>query len=376
VGSSVPGGGGGEGRALSGWLLVLLLSVAALGVRLASIDFALPYFKESDAHVYRQIHLLGLEELTPELWKQSSIYPHLMARTVLAFPDPLAAPPDPDAMTLEEHLDFAGGLDRLVRGIVSVASVLLIPATWLLARRLFTPGWSLFAAALCSLSLLNLQFGQLARPHAFAAPFTVLAVAAAVRLRRRPDLGSYVLCGVAGALAIGALQSGAAVLLPFAVAFLLRERPADGARRRWLEPRLLVPLALMALSVRVFWPFAFVQVPGAETGLEGGTIRISDQTVAFSEFNGEGFPTVFMTLWYYETATFVLASAGLFLLLARPLLLRAGRADRRPPGTGLDLVVMLSYALPYLFVIGMHERAQQSFVIPRSIAWASARERA
>jgi hypothetical protein len=188
VGSSVPGGGGGEGRALCGWLLVLLLSVAALGVRLASIDFALPYFKESDAHVYRQIHLLGLEELTPELWKQSSIYPHLMARTVLAFPDPLAAPPDPDAMTLEEHLDFAGGLDRLVRGIVSVASVLLIPATWLLARRLFTPGWSLFAAALCSLSLLNLQFGQLARPHAFAAPFTVLAVAAAVRLRRRPDL--------------------------------------------------------------------------------------------------------------------------------------------------------------------------------------------
>jgi 4-amino-4-deoxy-L-arabinose transferase-like glycosyltransferase len=137
-------------------------------------------------------------------------------------------------MTLEEHLDFAGGLDRLVRGIVSVASVLLIPATWLLARRLFTPGWSLFAAALCSLSLLNLQFGQLARPHAFAAPFTVLAVAAAVRLRRRPDLGSYVLCGVAGALAIGALQSGVAVLLPFAVAFLLRERPADGAPRPWL----------------------------------------------------------------------------------------------------------------------------------------------
>jgi 4-amino-4-deoxy-L-arabinose transferase-like glycosyltransferase len=90
----------------------------------------------------------------------------------------------------------------------------------------------------------------------------VLAVAAAVRLRRRPDLTGYLLCGLTGALAVGSLQSGVAVLLPFAAAFALRER----AERRWLEPKLLIPLSLMALSVRGFWPFAFVSVPAPRPG--------------------------------------------------------------------------------------------------------------
>ena len=341
-------------------MALLALVAAALWVRLASIDFALPFFQESDGHVFRQIHLLGLEELTPELWKESSIYPHLLARAVTLFPNPLANPPDPDGMTLAQHLEWAGRLSVLVRSIVAVASVLLIPATWLLARRLFTPGWSLLAAALCAFSLLNLQFGQMARPHAFAAPFSVLGVAAAVRLRRRPDLASYLLCGLTGALAVASLQSGVAVLLPFAAAFALRER----AERRWLEPKLLFPLALMALAVRVFWPFAFVSVPGAETGFAGGTIRVSDQTVAFSEFNGAGFPTVFLTLWYYETATTALAILGLVLFVLRPSLVRRGRADGRASDARRDLLVMLSYAIPYLVAIGLHERAQQRFVIP------------
>ena len=343
-----------------GWVVVLLLSALALWTRLSSIDFALPFFQESDGHVFGQIHLLGLEELTPELIKKSSIYPHLLPELVNAFPDPLADPPNPDEMTLEQHLAFAGGLSVLVRSIVAIASVLLIPATWLLARSLFTPGWSLFATSLTALSLLNLQFGQQARPHAFAAPFFILAVAAAVRLRRKPDVVSYLLCGLSGGLAIAALQNGIAVLIPFAVAFVLRDKP----ERRWLEWKLIIPIALIALAFRIFWPFLFVSVPGAESGFDDGTLRVSDQTMSLSEFTGEGFPTVFMTLWYYESVSFVLAGLGLLVFLLGPLLRKVDRADARAPGQGRDLLVMLAFALPYLLTIGMHERAQQRFVIP------------
>jgi hypothetical protein len=335
---------------------VLVLTLFALGVRLATIDFGLPNDQESDVHIFRQVHLLQLdEELTPEVLKEASIYPHLLARIILLFDDPLAPPEDPAGMTLAEHLARAGGLHVLIRSIVAVFSVLLVPATWLLARRVFGEGWALFATALVALSLLNLDYGQQARPHSFAAPFTAFAVAAAVRLRHRPNLGSWALYGLAAGLAIAALQNGIAVLLPLAVAFVLRERE----HRRWLEPRALVALGIIALFVRVFWPFAFVTSEGAETGIEGGTIRVSDQTMALSEFTGEGFPTVILTVWYYESVTFVLACVGLIVWLVSFF----RRGDERVPGRGVDVLVMLSYALPYFLVIGMHERAQQRFVV-------------
>lgn len=334
---------------------MLVLTLSALGMRLATIDFGLPNDQESDVHIFRQVHLLQLEELTPELLKEASIYPHMLARIILLFEDPLAPPTNPDGMSLAEHLARAGGLHVLTRSIVAVFSVLLIPATWLLARRVFGQGWALFATALVALSLLNLDYGQQARPHSFAAPFTAFAVAAAIRVRHRSDLSSWALYGLSAGLAIAALQNGIAVLIPIAAAFFLRE--PEG--RRWLEPRALVALGIIAVFVRVFWPFAFVGSDGAETGIEGGTIRVSDQTMAFSEFTGEGFPTVLMTVWYYESVTFALALLGVAVWLVS----LARRTGDGVPGRGKDVLVMLAYALPYFLVIGMHERAQQRFVV-------------
>jgi len=330
------------------------MTLAALAVRLHSIGFALPYFQESDPHIFEQIDLLRHSDLTPEQEERASIYPHLLARCVLLFDDPLAPPADPRSMTLEQHLAHAGGLHVLVRSIVAVVSVLLVPATWLIARRFFDTRWALFATALSATSLLSLQFGQMARPHAFAAPLAVLAVAAAVRLRQRPNPGSYLLAGLAAGLALAALQSGLAVLFPLLAAFLLRDRP----ERRWLEPRLLATLALIAVFVRVFWPFAFVGGSGPDAArIEDGTIHLSAQTMSFSEFTGAGFRTVWMTAWYYETVAFLLGAVGVLVWCVR---LARGR---RPAGGGRDLVVVLAYVVPYLLVIGLHERAQQRFVI-------------
>lgn len=336
------------------WLLVAALTLAALGVRLHSIDFALPHFQESDPHIFEQIDLLRHGDLDAEQIERASIYPHLLARTVLLFEDPLAAPEDPDSMTLEEHLAHAGGLHVLVRSLVALVSVLLIPATWLIARRFFETRWALFATALSATSLLALQFGQAARPHGFAAPLAVLAVAAAVRLRNRPDLVSFALYGLAAGAALAALQSALAVLIPFAAALLLR----DEGRRRWLEPRVLVTLAVIAVFVRVFWPFAFGESSTGESArVEDGTIHLSAQTMSFSEFTGEGFYNGLMTFWYYESVAFVLCAIGLVAWVVRAL------AGKRATGGGRDLLVVLAYVLPYLLVVGFHERAQQRFWI-------------
>ena len=51
-------------------------------------------------------------------------------------------------------------------------------------------------------------------------PVAVLTVAAAMRLRNRPDLGSYVLAGLAAGAALAALQSALAALFPLALANL------------------------------------------------------------------------------------------------------------------------------------------------------------
>jgi hypothetical protein len=336
-------------------MVVVALMLIALGVRLHSVAFALPFFQESDPHIFEQIGLLRHGDLTPELLQRSSIYPHLLGRIVVLFQDPLLPPSDPDSMTLAQHLARAGGLHVLVRSIVSVASVFLIPGAWLLARRLFSPGWALFATTLVAFSLLNLQFGQQARPHSFAAPFFVFAVAAAVRMRNTPNLSSWLLCGLACGLSLAALQSGTSTLFPVAAAFFLRE--PEG--RRWLEWRVLPALLVAFVFVRVFWPFAFVSPPGAETGVEAGTIRVSDQTLSFSEFTGEGFTTVFLTLWYYEPVQLILAELGVLVMIVSFVRRRSGDARKVK-----DALVMVAYAVPYAVVIGMHERAQQRFVVP------------
>lgn len=336
------------------WLLVAALTLAALLVRLHSIDFALPYFQESDPHIFEQVDLLRQPHLDAAQVERASIYPHLLARTVLLFEDPLAPPADPAQLSLAEHLEHAGGLHVLVRTIVACFSVLLIPVTWLIARRFFDTRWALFATALSATSLLALQFGQMARPHGFAAPLAGLAVAAAVRLRNRPNLGSYVLVGLAVGAALAALQSALAVLIPFAVAFVLRDRE----QRRWFEPRVLVTLGLIAGFIRVFWPFAFGESSSGESArIEDGTIHLSAQTMSFAEFTGEGFRTVWMTFWYYETTAFLLCGLGVAVWCARAL-----RGKLRS-GHGRDLLVVLSYVLPYLIVVSFHERAQQRFVI-------------
>src|SRR5262245_51736875 len=128
-------------RARYGWS-VLALTIAALVLRLATLDFALPFAQEPDPHILGQIQTLSQEEVSQRDLFFSSIYPHLIARTAIALGDVTQRPSSMESMTLDEHLAAAGRLHRRVRLIVACFSVLLVPATWFVARFFLERKWA------------------------------------------------------------------------------------------------------------------------------------------------------------------------------------------------------------------------------------------
>jgi hypothetical protein len=200
----------------------------------------------------------------------------------------------------------------------------------------------------------------MARPHAAAAALIALSVAASLRLRQRGDAWSFALAGASAALAVACLTNGIAALLPAFVAYALREPHGGGALRRWLDCRLAIPLALLALAVWRFYPFLFVERPPEAAASDGGgSIRLAWQTIDPADFAGRGFPTLFMTLWFYEPVALALAAVGLVAWIVR------GRGASPEAREGRkDLIVVLSFALAYALAIGLYRRNQQRFVLP------------
>ncbi|MCY3001755.1 MAG: glycosyltransferase family 39 protein [Planctomycetota bacterium] len=335
---------------------VLALMALALALRFLTLDFGLPYSQEPDPHILDQIALLSQPVVDDRTIFFSSIYPHLLARLAIWTGAPVALPENLAALDLAGQLEVASRMHHHVRALIACLSVLMIPATFWLASWFLSRRWSLAAAALAAASTLSLQFGQQARPHAATAPLIVIAVAACIGLRRHGTLRWFLIAGAACALAIASLTNALAVMIPAFVAFLLR----NGARRRILDARVLLSLGLVALAIRLAYPFFFVETPPeAVMPTEEGTVSFGWQTFNWSEFQGAGFPTLFLTLWFYEPVASLLALAGLVAWLVRRNDRSAEWSERRK-----DLLVALSFALSYALVIGLQVRNQQRFALP------------
>ncbi|MBK7875873.1 MAG: phospholipid carrier-dependent glycosyltransferase [Planctomycetes bacterium] len=345
-------GARGAGRV---WLVAFaLLVAAALGLRLASLDALLPQNTESDgAVIVRQVALL--HEGSADPWREDnwSYYPHLVARTVeWTTATPAAAAPE--GARLDEHLAVATAPNLRVRWVVAWLSLLALPATWWIARRFLERPAAFLACAFVALSQLEVAFAQESRAHAPAAAFAALAVAACLRLRARPEVANYVLAGVACGLALGALQSGAAVFLALGAAHVCRA----GDRRPLQHLRLAFALAPAVLCFLVFYPFVFEGAAPAASGdapafyvREDGNVQFFGHTVFLALFNGRGFVNVAETLAGFEPVLALVALVGLLLWTAR--------ARRWSP----ELAVVLAYVVPYLVVIGLYERTYERFVL-------------
>jgi hypothetical protein len=126
----------------------------------------------------------------------------------------------------------------------------------------------------------------------------------------------------------------------------------------------LVHLALIAGSVLLFYPFLFGGELGDSSGgpeLDGERVTLAEHSVVLSDFlDGRGFAVLARSLWFYDP---VLLTAGLVgAAIWAWTRLRSGRGSAA--GERAELAVALSFAVPYLAVLGMYAKTYERFAIP------------
>lgn len=334
---------------------LVALTLLGLALRVAGRDQLLPHGPEMDAQITTQVRALheqgGWASDDP---RPINDYPTLIARlsTLWRIDDPLAQADGPAA--LEQHLRAASKYHLRVRSIVACASAALVPATFLLARLFLGPWAALIAAAFVAFDIFHLLLAPQARAHGFAASAMLLAVLAAVRLRRRPTRSNYALAGLCAALALGSLHSGIFVLPALLWAHLRREGRAG--RREFAGP-LLALGCLLALGT---WFYADILRAMLHQGAlrEGGKLTQGGHYLTLEMFLGRGLDDLAQLGLEGNPVLSLLALGGAALALRRWIRGPAQRELRADAG------VLLAFALPYLLVLGLYERTYERLTLP------------
>jgi hypothetical protein len=329
--------------------LVFLVALAAY-LRLRGFDALLPYATQSDARaIARQVELIRSDAAHPELDPSWSYYPLLVARIVAILP---AADPS-KARSLDEHLACASLLWTQIRLVSIVVALLAVPGTYLLARRFLDRTRSLFAAGLVATSLMHGSLSTLEKPHAIVTSFVLLGMLAALRLLRKPTIGSYALCGIAGAAAFGALQSGLMILPAFAAAHALRAREGLRRWRPWIG--VIAAIAILAVGWCWLWP---ARSPHPSHASSGPTLPLGGQGIDFSRFDGSGVVRMVSELWGLDPLLVALSAIGLGVGLIGGLA-RVWRMNEWRP-----LAVVLASAGSYALVAGLYGTTAGRYVLP------------
>lgn len=330
-------------------VFLAILTIGACLLRVVGIDHLLPEVMNRDGLVVvRQVEHFRSDAPLPAdaAWWYAS-YPHLMAR-VAAFL-PAAAAPHAGPLSLEEHLALARAPWIELRWISILFSLLAVPGTYLLARRFLDRGGALFAAALLATSLHHVCLSIQEKPHAASASLVLLALLAALRLRRKPDLRAYLLCGVAAALSIGMLHSGVIALLPIAAAFLMRDRKSSRASAWWI----LAVLSIAAVAFRALYPFFFegLRDPVPETMAAAGPDAAGFTGKIVAGLRGAPIGRILVAIFALDPLLVVLGAVGIALGCGR------WRIHR-------DLAVLLALAIPSLIVLALFRGTLVRFFLP------------
>jgi len=175
-------------------------------------------------------------------------------------------------------------------------------------------------------------------------------------------MSSFAFAGAAAALAIGALQSGAAVLCASAVAVILAWREQPAARKRIVFGCLLA-LFLIALAIVAFYPFVFTGGPPApEPSADApadGSVPFFGHHIDPASMNGRGFLVILDTLISFEPVALGLALVGLLALW-----MRARKSSEPRTYDRDDLWVVLGYVVPYTCAVGLYALSYERFVMP------------
>jgi hypothetical protein len=334
---------------------VLALTAFSLGLRLASVGFYLPHVSLGDEAVYASFFLRdpAYPLVDPSM---PHYYPQLVPRIALLFWHEAHA-----LVTTEDHIARATACVLIARRVVACISVLIVPATYWIARRFMGRMAAVLAAALASTSFLDMWFSEQARPHAAFAAFSALTLVGALEVRRRGDLRAWLCAGVACALAISVLQSGVLLVCPLAVAHFCRRPHRD--KRAHLLP--LAAVAIIAACVLVFYPSLLEPASAHRGGSPSWTPYLKWWS---THLTGNGIVRSARALWEYETwlsGCAVLGALALcWNLFARPA--RGSLHDDPSIATQRksDLAVVAAFVLPQAILFALYDLTQQRYLLP------------
>jgi hypothetical protein len=233
-------------------IALVALTLVAFVERWAGLRFLLPHSREADTAI---VHIAALHDLPAgQRAKRRGVRVDDLHVPVLERAD--------RASRIELSDRAAGGSDARAasrRGGRAVHACAQAHRVAFVARRAVhvfdcaeIPGAvvSVFATALVTTSLLGLEMAQQAKPHGGLAGTTALALVAILGILRSASIRAYLFAGVACALALGSLLSGAFVLPSLAVAHLVAWR-ADRERKRWIVSRSRRSFARADSSTRI-----------------------------------------------------------------------------------------------------------------------------
>lgn len=340
------------------WAAVAALTLVAFVERWMGLGFELPHREDPDAAI---LHVAALHDLPAGVEQsdfayRSTIYPFLFAGILVALPGsnyPVAHAPD---APLAEHMAAASEPTMRGRRLIALLSLLVVPSTFLLARRFFSDGWALLASTFAATSLLALHMSQQARPHGGLMGLSALAVASCLLLLRPATVWNYFVSGVATALALAALHSGLFVVPAFALAHFLGWR-ADRDSRRWLW--LAIPAVLFAIAFVLAYPFIVFGDPLQTTS--SGTLNFGQHAIRWESWNGRGFVEMLPAVFAFDPVLVVLSIAGSIALAAS--LIRSGLARVSRCTRDAALVIGV-HALVTIAAFGMQEQLYARFLLP------------
>ncbi len=353
--------GPGRARIVAFVGLAFLIGIA-IWLRFSGLDHDLPNAPSRDGlKIVVQAELMRLGVWDGGFENRWDQYPHLLARLVALLP----ADDPTQHRTLAEHITGASAMWMQARAINALAGVAAVALTYVLARRFLDRARSLFAAGLIATSLLHVDLSTQERPHALFTTLVVCSALAALRMRRRADRTACALAATTSGLAIGALQSGPAVLPMLATAWWLRDPP-----RRAKQALAFGAVLLLALTIAaVFYPFVFTGgVDRPRPVPSPSVLSVWGKGIDLRTFDGSGFAHMAEPLWNGDPLFFVLALAGVVALLKEGLRILRKQPKKLHASTSShrlrDAAVVSSFALPYLVVFGMYGGSTERYVLP------------
>jgi hypothetical protein len=329
---------------------LVAITLLALAVRLPAVQRLLPQAPEPDAFLVLHAQQLDGDPALPPYWEFAERYPTLLTRVLQALPrrEPRAGL---TGLALEQDaLACAAAPYEHGRIVVLLLSILLVPLTWLVARRFVGPPAALIAAWLVATSLLHALFSTQARPHGPQTTFALLATWGALRIVERPSIGRIALGALLASLAIACLQSGMFTLFPLGMALLLANGP-------WLLRIARAALVPLLAAAGAFWAYPVlphIDAKGVHLGGAGG------HELFFSQFNFHGLSAA--AGWFFGHDPFLFVATLLGLVCAIPWLAHHGLDLIR--GRHAPLAVALAYVLPYLALVCVTEEIYERFLLP------------